>query len=322
MPLWRQRAVLAHMKISASRFLSIVAASMSLLTPFGALGESAVQEAPQVLEYKEVVPLSSGQVRDGNVCVNFGPVMTAGDFFDGLQRHETPSGDEFRKNSRVVTNFPEQLTVQVQLSISVCDADIYTPAPAPGFVNGIRFKAQWKRGLAMRPVEQFAIQRVAIPSEEGDSRMLFLLKIRDKNVPLTDHLIISVISPQGKLLSRMSGRLESCISEILSAAAYGDPFEEPFDAGPLPPHQAEEFSRVESRGFFAEERFHAPLNVRRSPGAQTIAAGDNPVIAQGVQHGRQAGRRTRRPLAAIEPFPKVPFRRNGRIETFAERLLR
>ena len=202
MSLWRRRAVLAYMKISASRFLGIVAASLSLLIPFGALGESAVQEAPQVLEYKEVVPLSSGQVRDGNVCVNFGPVMTAGDFFDGLQRHETPSGDEFRKNSRVVQNFPEQITVQVQLSISVCDADIYTPAPAPGFVNGIRFKAQWKR-----PVEQFAIQRVAITSEEGDNRLLFLLKIRDKNVPLTDHLIISVISPQGKLLSRMSGRL-------------------------------------------------------------------------------------------------------------------
>jgi hypothetical protein len=59
----------------------------------------------------------------------------------------------------------------------------------------------------MRPVEQFAVQRVAITSEEGDSRLLFLLKIHDRDVPLTDHLIISVISPQGKLLSRMSGRL-------------------------------------------------------------------------------------------------------------------
>src|ERR1700679_4232397 len=141
------------MKTSASRLLITLAASLLPLVPFGAWGESAVQESPQVLEYKEVVPLSSGQVRDGNVCVNFSPVMTSGEFFDGLQRHETPSGDEFRKNSRVVTNFPEQLTVQLQLSISVCDADIYTPAPAPGFVNGIRFKAQWKRGLAMRPVE-------------------------------------------------------------------------------------------------------------------------------------------------------------------------
>jgi len=203
----QRRTMPSNMKTAVSRFLSVLVVTLFLLIPLGALGESGVQEAPQVLEYKEVVPLSSGQVRDGNVCVNFGPVMTAGDFFDGLQRHETASGDEFRKNSQVVRNFPEQITVQVQLSISVCDADIYTPAPAPGFVNGIRFKAQWKRGLAMRPVEQFAIQRVAITSEEGDSRLLFLLKIRDKNVPLTDHLIISVISPQGKLLSRMSGRL-------------------------------------------------------------------------------------------------------------------
>lgn len=59
----------------------------------------------------------------------------------------------------------------------------------------------------MRPVTELRVQRVAITSEEGDSRRLFLLKIRDRDVPLTDHLIISVISPQGKLLSRMSGRL-------------------------------------------------------------------------------------------------------------------
>jgi hypothetical protein len=205
--LWQCGTVPSHMKMSALRFLSILAATLFPLIPFSALGEAPVQEPTQIVEYKEVVPLSSGQVRDGDVCVTFGPVMTSGDFFDGLQRHETPSGDEFHKNSRVVRNFPEQITVQVQLSISVCDADIYTPAPAPGFVNGIRFKAQWKRGLAMRPVAQMTIQRVAITSEEGDSRLLFLLKIRDKDVPLTDHLIISVISPQGKLLSRMSGRL-------------------------------------------------------------------------------------------------------------------
>jgi hypothetical protein len=203
----RRRLAPSFMKICAFRRISVVAASLLSLVPFSALGEAAAQSPAQNLEYKEVVPLSSGQVRDHDVCVNFSPVMTAGDFFDGLQRHETPSGDEFRKNSRLVTNFPEQLTVQLQLSISVCDADIYTPAPAPSFVNGIRFKAQWKRGLAMRLVTELRVQRVAITSEEGDSRLLFLLKIRDQNVPLTDHLIISVISPQGKLLSRMSGRL-------------------------------------------------------------------------------------------------------------------
>jgi hypothetical protein len=205
--LWQCSTVPSHMKMSALRLLSILASTLFPLVSFNAFGEAPVQEPAQIVEYKEVVPLSSGQVREGDVCVNFGPVMTSGDFFDGLQRHETPSGDEFHKNSQLLKNFPEQITVQVQLSISVCDADIYTPAPAPGFVNGIRFKAQWKRGLAMRPVTELRVQRVAITSEEGDSRLLFLLKIHDRDVPLTDHLIISVISPQGKLLSRMSGRL-------------------------------------------------------------------------------------------------------------------
>jgi hypothetical protein len=207
MSLWGRRTVPSFMKMSAPRFLSLLAVFLFPLFAFNTLGEAPGQESSQTVEYKEVVPLSSGQVRDQDVCVNFSPVMASGDFFDGLQRHETPSGDEFHKNSRLVTNFPEQLTVQLQLSISVCDADIYTPAPAPSFVSGIRFRAQWKRGLTMRPVTELRVQRVAITSEEGDSRLLFLLKIRDQNVPLTDHLIISVISPQGKLLSRMSGRL-------------------------------------------------------------------------------------------------------------------
>jgi hypothetical protein len=207
MSLLRCRMAPSFMKMSAFRFINVVAASLLSLVPCSALGEAPDQNPAQIVEYKEVVPLSSGQVRDQDVCVNFSPVMASGDFFDGLQRHETPSGDEFHKNSRLVTNFPEQLTIQLQLSISVCDADIYTPAPAPSFVSGIRFRAQWKRGLAMRPVTELRVQRVAITSEEGDSRLLFLLKIRDQNVPLTDHLIISVISPQGKLLSRMSGRL-------------------------------------------------------------------------------------------------------------------
>jgi hypothetical protein len=59
----------------------------------------------------------------------------------------------------------------------------------------------------MRTVSQVTVQRVMFASEDGNNRLMFLLKIRDHDVPLTDHLIISVVSPQGKLLSRMSGKL-------------------------------------------------------------------------------------------------------------------
>ena len=70
----------------------------------------------------------------------------------------------------------------------------------------------------------------------------------------------------------------------LGAAAGGDPVEETFHAGAFTPHQGEEFADVEIRGFVPEECFHAPLNVGGSPGAETVAFGDDPVVAEGVQH--------------------------------------
>src|ERR1700730_15310576 len=196
MSFWRPRFALRNVRMG-------VAICALLIIVRGASGQ-----APRpVVEYKEVVPVSAGQIRDKDVCINFSPVMTSGDFFDGLQRHETTSGDQFRKNSLVVTTFPDQITVQVQTAVAVCDADLYTPAPLPSFFNGLQFKVQWKRGQAMRSVAQVVVQRVMFASQEGDNRLMFLLKIHDHNVPLTDHLIISVISPQGKLLTRMSGKL-------------------------------------------------------------------------------------------------------------------
>src|SRR5277367_6478264 len=141
------------------------------------LGASGQAPGP-IVEYKEVVPVSAGQIRDKDVCINFNPVMTAGDFFDGLQRQETPSGDQFRKSSQVVTTFPDQITVQVHTAVAVCDAALYTPAPLPSFFNGLQFKVQWKRGLMMRSVAQVMVQRVTFASQEGDNRLMFLLKIR------------------------------------------------------------------------------------------------------------------------------------------------
>ena len=71
---------------------------------------------------------------------------------------------------------------------------------------------------------------------------------------------------------------------MLGAAAGGDPVEETFHAGAFAPHQAEKLRGVEIGGFVAEEGFHAPLNVGRGPGTEAVAFGDDPVVAEGVQH--------------------------------------
>ena len=158
-------------------------------------------------EYKDDVSLSNGQIRAGDVCVNFIPVMQSLGFFNGLERIDTSQGSEFRRNSQVVDFFPDYLTIEINIRIEVCDANIYTPAQTPDVIKGMQFRVQWKRGLSLRPVASVTIERKPLVMEEGDNRMLYVIRVRDRNVPLTDHLILSVISANGKIMSRMSARL-------------------------------------------------------------------------------------------------------------------
>jgi hypothetical protein len=193
------------MKISGSIKCAVVVCC--LLSGTVAMAQSPEGNAGKIHEYKDDVALSTGQVRRGDVCVNFIPVLQSAGFFNGLERIDTEQGSEFRKNSRVITNFPDYMTVEMNVRIEDCDTDVYTPARTPDFVKGMHFRVQWKRGVYLRPVANVLIESKPVSMQEGDNRMRFVMKIRDHDVPLTDHLIISVIAPDGKLMSRMSARL-------------------------------------------------------------------------------------------------------------------
>jgi hypothetical protein len=158
-------------------------------------------------EYRDDVALSTGQIRTGDVCVNFIPVMQSLGFFNGLERMDTSQGSQFRRGSNPVDFFPDYLTIEINIRIEECDSNIYTPAKTPDVVKGMQFRVQWKRGLYLRPVASITIERKPLLMEEGDNRMLYVIRVRDHNIPLTDHLILSVISANGKIMSRMSARL-------------------------------------------------------------------------------------------------------------------
>jgi len=94
------------------------------------------------------------------------------------------------------------------------------------------------------------------------------------------------VSHASILLGPQGCRVEEALrSHLQVAALIEDPREEAFQAGAFAPDQAKEFAGVEAGGFRAEKCFHAPLDVRGFPGAEAIALGDDPVVAQSVQHG-------------------------------------
>jgi hypothetical protein len=192
------------MKLNRPIAYSLAAACLLLAPVAHAQSESLTGK---MHEYKDDVSLSNGQIRAGDVCVNFIPVMQSLGFFNGLERIDTSQGSEFRKNSQPVDFFPDFLTIEITNRIEVCDSNIYTPAQTPDVIKGMQFRVQWKRGLYLRPVASLTIERKPLRLEEGDNQLLYVIKVRDHNIPLTDHLILSVVSANGKILSRMSARL-------------------------------------------------------------------------------------------------------------------
>ena len=165
--------------------IKCVAVVCCLLSSAAAMAQSSGRQRRQKFhEYKDDVALSTGQIRKGDVCVNFIPVLQSAGFFNGLERIDTEQGSEFRKNSRVITNFPDYMTVEMNVRIEDCDTDVYTPARTPDFVKGLHFRVQWKRGLYLRPVANVLIEsKCRFLMQEGDNRLLFVMKIRGSRRP-------------------------------------------------------------------------------------------------------------------------------------------
>jgi hypothetical protein len=162
----------------------------------------------KIVEYNERVAMSTGEVRKGDICADFYPDLESDEFFKGLQRIDADHTPEFRRYSQPVTMYPSRLMIQIDVRISVCDANIYTPAPVPEFLKTLHFKVQWKRQLYLRPVAGYSVANVPLNLDDDEGRRLLVIQIRDaNNIPLTDHLILTILSPEGKILSRMAARL-------------------------------------------------------------------------------------------------------------------
>jgi hypothetical protein len=165
------------------------------------------QTSQKIIEHGERLAMSTGEIRKGEICADFYPDLESDEFFNGLQRIDGDRTSEFRKYSRTVITYPSHLTIQIDVRINVCDANIYTPAAAPDFLKTLHFKVQWKRQLYLRPVASFSVESVPLNLDEDQGRRLLVVQIRDNNdIPLTDHLVLTILSPEGKILSRMVAR--------------------------------------------------------------------------------------------------------------------
>lgn len=152
-----------------------------------------------------------------DVCLMLGAKVVAGDFFKGLRAHETHEGRTFQKHGRREKFFPERLIVKIVAALDSC-----VGKGAPGcdrcdfkldgkFMNSLHFEAYWKHGFDMRKANMDVMsveQSNDLASVEPNAQLLkYELSVNAENVPLTDALVVVIITPDGRIVSRLSGRL-------------------------------------------------------------------------------------------------------------------
>lgn len=145
-------------------------------------------------------------------CVVLVASMHSGEYFAGLERRETATGVEFRKGSRQVQEFPEVLTVEILALVVPCSRDTKLGAleiafcPS-AFLDNLRFDANWQRDGELRPVESLSVRVMRPVWAELDDHREYRLTLRSRGVPLTDHLILSLLSEEGTKIAEFVGDL-------------------------------------------------------------------------------------------------------------------
>jgi hypothetical protein len=138
-------------------------------------------------------------------------------FFRGLHAVEQKGRTLVLNAEGEVRFFPERVTITLLLMGPIPKALERTPSPSfdPQYMEDLRFTAEWKRGLDLRPVKQFRVLTASAsqPPDLGpffpDFRdcWIYDFVLEDSAVPIDDHLILYIISPENKRLARLSAHL-------------------------------------------------------------------------------------------------------------------
>ncbi len=159
-------------------------------------------------------------------CFGFFTWVNSGDFFVGLEHIQRGSKDEFRKNGHSVLVFPDEIMVSIAFHTMACPnkpAPESSPAGIKNLLDSISLEGSWKRGVELRSAELLApIELFQKPTKiKGLIAWAYTLRVRAKDVPLTDEFVISVFGPERRLLGRVKIDLRSDLKTPLYPVSKG-----------------------------------------------------------------------------------------------------
>ena len=183
-------------------------------------------------ENASTVPMGIDWYRAGNDCAAFGAIATAGDFFNGLKRHDTKHGPEYKRKSAVVTEYPDSVLIILKAGLSACahpdtepsndnacahpDTESSNGNTPPlmrldaAIIGALRFEAFWKDNFTMKPAQVAILSSRYVGQPYSIRRSAnwweYTLKVRTQGIPINYDLILIALAPDRHRLARFALR--------------------------------------------------------------------------------------------------------------------
>lgn len=178
-------------------------------------GTSHVQEFAERTSIGQV-SMSADVFRFAGACWSLMGTFGHEDYFANLRVQKSREETKYLKRGKEVNNFPDQTDITLYLETAPCahdkESSILTDVSPEQAIESVKFKVAWKRDEYLRPakINSFHIDKqFAITNQSFPARKVWkaALSVESLGVPLSDHLIVSMMSKDGVRLARISGQV-------------------------------------------------------------------------------------------------------------------
>jgi hypothetical protein len=192
-----------------------------------ALGSQKKQKQPKKEEvrisnyYGGVFLIGDGGVPNGP-CFRINGRVTSGTFFDQLKAYDTDDGTTFRVGTKVVTQFPDKVVLDLTVHDQPCSYGLQPVGTGvyltEAVMSSIKLSLYWKHGVDMRPASKVTVMNFSVDPIEPYTDTLaadlpkrytwsYEFAVPSAGVPLTDSLVLIFRTANGHMAARVAARL-------------------------------------------------------------------------------------------------------------------
>ena len=152
-------------------------------------------------------------------------------FFTNIVEFKDKGVVKFRGATGILENYPATITLHIEYrtDLSILKTSPKPQKPCPRFEPGlINFTAAWNNGSRTLPADATVTKREHVGPEPlcemtCSDLWVYNLQIASKAVPLTDKLVLTIDSSDGKHLSTLAGRLGRLGHDVPPVSPVIDP---------------------------------------------------------------------------------------------------